>query len=154
MRCQKNRNLLRRLNKKTNTILIVALCSLLSVSLFFTFMSCDRQEMLYGTWVLQTVLMNGEPLEDSLQFNLIPKYTSYTFFIMNSLTIRTIASGESITSPEGLYYFKDKSTIEMKYTLLYKYYEITAAIKKLNRQELHLQYNDNGNDYLLKLYSY
>jgi len=114
----------------------------------------DREERLYGRWNLQTVLMNDEPLNDSMQFNVIPKWTNYKFFYMNSLDVSTVALGQPVSSPDGYYYFSNKSTLEMQYTLLYKRYDISAKIKKLTTNELNLEYTDNGNTYFLQLFSY
>ena len=129
-------------------------CTLVAFTTFFllTFSSCDKEERLYGSWNLQTVLMNGELLNDSLQYNLIPKYTYYTFHFENILHIENKAL--ALSSPDGIYYFKNNSTVNMKYSLQYKRFDIDAKIKKLNKKELHLEYEDNGNNYLLKLYSY
>jgi hypothetical protein len=112
----------------------------------------SREDILYGDWRLQTVLMNGKPLEDSLQYNVAPN-TRYTFFYFNSLTITAFVSGQPTTSFDGYYFFKDRSTLEMKYTLWYERYDITAKIKKLTKRELNLEYEDNGNTYFLTLYS-
>jgi len=121
--------------------------------IFFVFASCDNEDKLYGTWNLQTVLMNGEPLNDSLQFNVIPKYTDYIFFYENVLTVKTHALGAYVSSLDGFYYFKNNSTLYMKYSILYKKYDITAKIIKLTNRELNLEYDDRGNTYFLKLYS-
>ena len=115
--------------------------------------SCGKEEMLLGSWNLQTVLMNNEPLNDSLQFNVIPKYTYYTFSFANVLTVQTFALNGNITAPDGFYRLKDKSTLYMRFTLLHKHYDIDAKIKKLNRRELYLEYEYNSNTYFLKLYS-
>jgi hypothetical protein len=114
--------------------------------------SCDNEDILYGTWRLQNVSMNGEALDDSLQFNVIPKYTYYTFHYQNSLNVSTYVLGAPTSSADGYYIFLNNSTIKMKFTLLYQRYEIKAKIKKLNRKELHLEYDDKGNTYFLKLY--
>ena len=123
------------------------------IFLLITVSSCYKEEKLYGNWNLQTVLMNGEPLNDSLQFNVIPTYTYYNFSLLNILIVQTYALGEAITAPDGYYHFINNSTINMKYTLLYQKYDIDAKIKKLNGRELHLEYEDKGNIYFLKLYS-
>jgi len=114
---------------------------------------CDKEDKLYGTWHLQVVKMNGAPLNDSLQFNVIPFNTYYTFFYANVLNIKTYSLGKTIESPTGKYYLKKNSTLDMQYSLLYETYNITAKIKKLNRNELILEYEDKGNNYYLKLYS-
>jgi hypothetical protein len=104
-------------------------------------------------WRLQTVLMNNEPLDDSLQFNVIPKYTYYYFYIENSLNVSTYALGQPVSSADGFYRFTNRSTLEMRFSLLYKRYHITANIKKMTRKELNLEYEENGNTYLLMLFS-
>ena len=146
MCCQKNRNILRGLK-------VYFFCHLLSVFCFFAFISCDKQEMIINSWNLQTVLKNGQPLNDSLQFNLIPRYTHYNFYYANSLNVSTFASGQLTSSSNGFYEFTNSSTIRMRFTLLYQRYEITAKIKKLTRNELNLEYEDNGNTYFLKLFA-
>jgi hypothetical protein len=118
-----------------------------------TFSSCDKEEMILKSWKLQTVLMNDEPLNDSLQFNLLTTYTYYTFFYANSLTVRTYALGQHTTSADGFYRI-NKSTLEMRFSLLYNRYNISAKIKKLTRRELNLEYTDNGDTYFLKFYAY
>jgi len=142
MRRKKNWNIIRRL------ILLSAFSLLLS-----TFICCDKEEMLYGSWNLQTVLKNGEPLNDSLAFNLIPNYTYYTFFYANILTVDTYAKGQPASSSNGSYRFIDKSTLELRFTIFYINYNFHARIKKLTQRELHLEYDDNGNTYLMKLYT-
>jgi len=157
MRSKKNRNLFRRLttllHKTENHKLKIAFCFLLSAFCFLTFISCDKEEMIMNSWNLQTVLMNNEPYNDSLQFNLVPRYTYYDFLFANTLNVRTFVIGEYASSADGFYKFVNKSTIEMRFSLLYKRYHITAKIKKLTRKELHLEYEKNGNVYYLKLYA-
>jgi hypothetical protein len=113
--------------------------------------SCDKENMLYGTWRLQAVLMNGDTLNDTLQFNVIPKYTIYEFFYEHTFTVKTYISGQSVTSPEGFYNITNNS-LHMRYTLLYRRYDIPAKIKKLTRRELNLEYEYEGNSYFLKFY--
>jgi len=96
--------------------------------------------------------MNGEPLNDTSQYNVIPKYTTYTFFLQHSFAIRTYALGQTLTSTEGSYRLKGKN-INIKYTILYKRYNIEATITKLSRRELNLEYVDKENTYFLKLYT-
>ena len=127
---------------------------LLIVFVSFTLSSCDKEERLYGSWRLQTVFMNGDTLNDSLQFNVLPRYTFYTFSFSNNLLVQTYALGIPVSSPDGFYKFENNSTIEMNYTLLYKQYNIKAKIKKLTKRELDLEYDDNGNHYSLVLYAY
>jgi hypothetical protein len=105
------------------------------------------------SWRLQTVLMNDEPLNDSLQFNVIPKYTYYQFFVENTLSVITYAQEEHIASSSGFYRFENRSTLEMRFSLLYKRYHMKATIKKLTSRELNLEYEDNGNTYFLILFS-
>jgi len=134
--------------RKMVLFLLSAFCFLLS-----TFcISCDKEEMLYGTWNLQTVLMNDESLNDSLQFNVIPRYTYYKFFFANSLTVSTYALGKTTSSSDGKYIYKGNSYVKMNFTIFEKSYEITAKIKKITQKELHLEYDDHGNHYFLKLY--
>jgi hypothetical protein len=116
-------------------------------------MSCDREETIVNTWQLSSVLMNGEPLNDSLQFNVIPRYTYYIFSYANILEVRTIVSSQVAISLDGYYSFADYSTLNMEFTLLYKKYSIKAKITKLTRRELNLEYEYNGNVYFLTLFS-
>jgi hypothetical protein len=128
---------------------------LIAVFCFSTFASCDREEMIVNSWNLRTVLKNGEPHYDSLQFHLIPKYTTYYFYYAqtHSLNVKTFALDQLATSADGYYRFKNKSTLELRFTLLYKKYEIEAKIKKLNSRELNLEYTDKeGDTYFMKLY--
>ncbi|MCL1851193.1 MAG: hypothetical protein FWF70_07335 [Bacteroidetes bacterium] len=126
-----------------------------SLVLLFIFARCNgKEEKIYGRWRLQTVFMNGDTLNDSLQFNVIPKITIYNFFLGNSLTIKTYIMGISTTSSDGYYSFKNNSTINMKYTILYQSFDITAKIKKLTQKELNLEYEDKGNKYFLILYPF
>jgi len=97
--------------------------------------------------------MNGEVYTDSTQFHLLTKHTYYNIFYHNSLDVKTIANGQWTASSNGYYRFIDKSTIEMRFTLLYQQQEITAKIKKLTRRELNLEYEEDGDTYLLKLYT-
>jgi hypothetical protein len=130
---------------------LIAACGLL-LSAFLT--GCDREDMLYNTWNLSSVLMNGEPLNDSLQFNVIPKYTYYTFFYVNVLEISTVALGSVAKTSDGYYAFIDHSTLLMEFTLLYEHYKIEAKIKKITRRELNLEYKDSaGNTYFLIFFS-
>jgi len=135
MCCKKNRNIL------------------WGLIIFLAFTGCDKEEMLINSWNLQTVLMNNEPLNDSTRFNIIPKYTYYSFYYANSLTVSTLVNGKYTSSSNGSYRFADRSTLTMHFTLLYRTYDVTAEIKKLTRKELHLEYEDNGNTYFLKLYA-
>ena len=152
---KKNWNILRRLSRKTNSIPFSAFCVLLSAFSFLSFVSCDNEEKIYGTWHLQSALMNGKPISDSLQLNVIPKYTYYIFFISSDVmeVISYDSSGEQTISPIGTYHFIDNKTLEMNYRLVSTQYEITAKIKKLTWQELNLEYEDQGNTYFLKLFS-
>jgi len=109
--------------------------------------------MIIGSWNLQAVLVNGEACTDSTQFHLQTKYTYYNFFYMNSLDVRTFANGQPTASSNGFYKFVNNSTLEMRFTLLYQQNEVKAKIKKLTRKELNLEYEDNGDTYLLKLYT-
>jgi len=70
------------------------------------------------------------------------------------MTVSTYVLGLDISSPDGYYRFLNKSEIEMKFTLLYKRYEINASIKKLTKRELNLEYEDKGNTYFLQLFAY
>ena len=151
MRRQKNRNILRRLIKRD--FAPYAFCFLLSAFCLFSLSSCDREELLYNTWNLQSVNMNGKPFSDSLQYNLLPTYTYYIFFYANSLTVRTYAMEQITTSSDGFYNLESKSKLEMKFTILNKRYTINAKIKKLTKKELNLEYEDKGNTYFLKLYA-
>ncbi|MDR2971456.1 MAG: hypothetical protein LBU83_05955 [Bacteroidales bacterium] len=121
--------------------------------LLLTFSSCDKQEMLYGSWNLQTATMNGKPLNDSLQFNAIPAYTYYSFLYENRLTVRTFAMGQITSSPDGFYKLDKKLNLEMSFTILHKRYNIRAKIKKLTKKELNLEYEENGNKFFLKLFT-
>jgi hypothetical protein len=133
-----------------------AFCFLIPAFCLFAslFSSCDKEEKLFGTWRLQTVFMNGDTLRDSLQYNLLPKYTLYVFFLQNSFELNTVINGIHTTSTDGFYSFKNKSTINLNYTIRWQHYSIEAKIKKLTRRELTLEYSDNGNEYLLILYTY
>ena len=158
MRRQKNWNILRKLEfknlrfknlkKLTNLLLLFPFSFLL-----FTLTSCDRQERIINSWHLQTVLKNNELYNDSSQFNLIPKYTYYDFYYANTLTVRTFVNGQFTSSYNGLYKFTSNSTIEMTFTIFYQRYEITAKIKKLTRNELNIEYEEDGNTYFLKLFA-
>jgi len=108
--------------------------------------------MIINSWHLQTVLKNDEPYNDSLLFNLIPKYTYYSFYYANSLNVSTFVNGQYTSSATGFYQFTNNSTIKMTFTLLYQRYEITAKIKKLTRKELNLEYEEDGDIYFLKLF--
>ena len=155
MRRQKNRNILRRLKNKKfapsclRVFLLSAFCFLLSAC----FVCCDKQEMLYNSWQLQSVKMNGKPYSDSLQYNLTPNYTYYTFFYDNALIVRTYAMQQITTSSDGFYKLESNSKLEMSFTILNKRYSINAKIKKLTKKELNLEYEDKGNTYFLKLYT-
>jgi len=176
MCCQKNRNIFRRLKLLLHRVTLrtppvrfastppmnwrgispVSLLSALLLFCFFTFTSCDREELIVNSWNLRTVLKNGEPFTDTMQFHLIPKHTNYAFYYpqTSSLLVKTYALNQIATSADGNYYFKDKSTIWMRFTLLYKRYEIEATIKKLNGRELNLEYKDKEGDiYFMKLYA-
>jgi len=157
MRRQKSRNILRRLIKRNFAPSSLRPFSfspfLLFTLLLFTLSSCDKEEMLYNTWNLQSVTLNGQALNDSSQFNVIPKYTYYTFFYGNSLTVQTFAEGQITTSSDGFYKLSGNSTLEMSFTILYKKYIINAKIKKLTKKELNFEYEDKGNTYFLKLYT-
>jgi len=157
MRRQKNWNIFRRLKNKKIVLSSLRPFSfspfLLFSLLLFSLSSCDKEEMLYNTWHLQSVTMNGQALNDSSQFNVIPNYTFYTFFYGNSLTVQTFAEGRRISSSDGIYNLVGKSKIEMSFTILYNRYNINAKIKKLTKKELNLEYEDKGNTYFLKLYT-
>ena len=120
----------------------------------FTFSSCDKEERLYGRWRLQEAYMNGDTLNDSTQYNVISKKTTYTFFYYNILTVSTDALETSISSTDGHYSFINKSTINLRYSIMYNVYNIDAKINKLSRNELNLEYDDKGNHYLLIFYTY
>ena len=159
MRCKKNWNIFRKLTTHRSPLTayrtpLAALYILLALCSLFSFASCDKEELIVNRWRLQTVLMNGDTLNDSLQFNVIPKYTVYSFYYFNSLVVSTYVNEQQTSSSDGVYQFTSKSTIGMRFTLLYNRYEIEAKIKKLTRRELNLEYKDDGNTYFLKFYAY
>ena len=141
MRSQKNRNLLWRLTA-------------IHVLLFFCLTSCDKEDKLMNRWNLQHVSVNGGALKDSSIYHLLPRYTDYVFFIENSLSVETYIplNGQFTSSADGYYKLKN-STLEMRFRILNQKTNITAKIKKLTKKELHLEYSDKGNTYLLKLYT-
>jgi len=169
---QKNRYILRRLihqiNLSVNRILLLReplenkglryfflmlFCS--SALLLFCFTSCDREEMIVNKrWHLNSTLMNGELYTDSTQFNIIPKYTYYFFSHGNALEIRTLVDNQQVVSPNGKYFFKNRSTLEMEFTLRYQKYKIDSVnIVKLTNKEMNLEYVYKGNTYFLKFFS-
>jgi len=156
---QKNRNLLRGLKKTfcfercTQRPYVLTFCLLLSAFCLLTLSSCDPEERIISRWNLQEVLVNNEPYEDSTQFHLLTTHTYYYFYYMNSLEVRTYANGKPQSAYDGFYQFVDRSTIYMRFTLLWEFNEITAKIKKLTQRELHLEYEEDGDVYYLKLYS-
>jgi hypothetical protein len=98
--------------------------------------------------------MNGESITDSTQFNIIPKYTYYTFSYANVLEITTIVDNQQVKSPNGRYFFKNRSTLELEFTLKYQKYKIDSVnIVKLNNKEMNLEYEYKGNTYFLKFFS-
>jgi hypothetical protein len=110
--------------------------------------------MIVGRWRLQTVLVNDEPYQDSTHFHLLVNITTFYFQYSNSLNVRTIANGKLTETADGFYKFEgNKSKIFMRFTLLWDYNEITAKIKKLTNRELHLEYEEKGDIYYLKLFS-
>ena len=143
---QKNRNIFRRLEFKKISFLLFSF-------LLFSLTSCDPEETILGSWNLQAVSVNGETYTDSTQFHLLTRDTYYNFFYMNSLDVRTNANGQYTASSNGFYKLGKNSTLEMRFTILYQQNEFTAKIKKLTRKELNLEYEDNGDTYLLKLYT-
>jgi len=170
MDCKKNRNILRRLihqiritvnrilllrepfeNKGLRNIFLL-FCS--SAFLLFCFTSCDPEEMIVNkSWHLDSALMNGELYTDSTQFNIIPKYTNYFFSHGNALEIRTIVDGQQVTSPNGKYFFKNRSTLKMEFTLKYQKYKIDSVnIVKLTNKEMNLEYDYKGNTYFLRFF--
>ena len=144
---KKNWNLLRGLKH--------ASCFLLFALGFLSFMSCDKQEMLQNRWNLESVSVNGSPIDSAhMKFHLLPKYTYYIFFLENSLNIATLANGQYTESADGYYKFADRSTLEMRFKILGQpKQDIKAKIKKLTNKELNLEYTDNGDTYFLKLYT-
>jgi len=106
-------------------------------------------------WNLQSVTVNGEPIDSlTMQYHLLPKYTDYVFFYEESLSVDTYANGQFTSSADGAYRFINKSTLEMKFTILNKKNDISAKIKKMTKREMNLQYEKDGNIYFLKLYTY
>ena len=152
---QKNRNILRRLIQKNcfRPFALYLFCFLLSAFCLFSLTSCDPEEMLYNSWQLQSVKMNGKSVSDSLPYNLTPTRTYYTFFYQNSLTVLTYAMQQITTSSDGYYELVGNSRLKMSFTILNKRFEINAKIKKLTKKELNLEYEDKGNTYFLKLYT-
>jgi len=105
-------------------------------------------------WHLNSVLMNGEPYNDSTQFNIIPKYTYYYFSYLNVLEVSTLVDEQPVISANGKYFFKDRSTLELEFTLKYQKYKIDSVnIVKLNNKEMNLEYDFKGNTYFLKFFS-
>jgi len=168
---QKNRNILRRLTHQIfqmvnripllrvplkNKGLRYKVFLLLSPFSFllFCFSSCDPEEMIVNkTWHLDSTLVNGELYTDSTQFNIIPKYTYYFFGHGNVLEIKTIVDEQQVTSPNGKYFFKDRSTLKLEFTLKYQKYKIDSVnIVKLTNKEMNLEYNYKGNTYFLKFF--
>lgn len=141
---KKNRHLLRRL---TVLLPLFATCFVLLVNLS----SCDREELIINRWNLQEVLKNDEPYEDSTQYHLIPSVTLYYFYYVNSLNVRSIYSPSG--TYDGHYHFVNPSTIFMRFTIKNQRNEFTAKIKKLTQRQLHIEYEDKGDIYYLKLYS-
>jgi hypothetical protein len=133
---------------------------------------CDKEDLILGSWNLQHVFINGEEIKEPEEpeeseepeksnkpeeFNLILNKTYYHFHVGNSLNVTTITNnGEPLSSLDGYYIFtnKVKSKIEMKFALKYKRYHIFAIIKKLTRKEMHMEYEQNGDHYLLKFYTW
>ena len=105
-------------------------------------------------WTLQSVTINSTPIDSTqIQYHLLTKYTDYVFFMENSLCIDTYVNGQFTSSADGAYKFVNKSTLEMKFTILNKRKEITAKIKKLTKREMNLQYEEGKDTYFLKLYA-
>jgi hypothetical protein len=118
-------------------------------------MCCDKEEIIKNRWNLQSVSMNGSPIDSSqMQYHLLPKYTDYVFFMENSLNVETYANGQFTASADGIYKFVNKSTLEMNFTILNKRSSITAKIKKLTKREMNLEYEESGNTYFLMLYAH
>jgi hypothetical protein len=81
----------------------------------------------------------------------MPKYTYYYFFYGNALEVTTIVDNEQIRSPNGKYFFKNHSTLELEFTLKYQKYKIdNVNIVKLTNKEMNLEYDYKGNTYFLK----
>ena len=69
------------------------------------------------------------------------------------LNIDTYANGQYTASADGYYVFKNRSTLEMKFTILNQRNNIKANVKKITNKELNLEYKDNDDTFLLKLYA-
>jgi hypothetical protein len=108
--------------------------------------------MIIKRWNLQTILVNNEPINEPYPYHLIPNYSYYTFFYANSLDVNSYIDGRWEPSADGYYSFVNKSTVEMRFTIIDQRYNISAKIKKLTKRELHLEYENKGNTYYLKLY--
>jgi hypothetical protein len=97
--------------------------------------------------------MNNKPLQDSIHYHLLKRYTDYVFLFENSLNVETYAKGQYTASADGYYKFTNRSTLEMRFTILNQRTAITAKIKKLTNKELQLEYKEKGATYFLKLYT-
>jgi len=171
---KKNWNILRRLTKhiiliphhfisrrlKPATNIIISSSHHLIISsafyflLLFTFTSCDKSEILRGNWNLQSVFINDKEVTDSDEYHLILYYTYYYFFIQNSFNIKTVIDGQQWEAPNGFYIYNYRNkTIQMKFTLMDQRSEINAKIKKLTKNEMQLEYEKDGNIYLLTLFA-
>jgi len=159
MCCKKNWNLIRRLTHRSPQTAhckpLTAFCLLLFACCLS---SCDKEDLLYGRWNLQGVSINGKTVENPEEYYLRLLYTNYIFGLSNTLTISTVANIDEnpqiLTSPDGLYLYNyKKSTLDLKFTLLYTRTSIEAKVKKLNNKEMKLEYTKDGNLYLLQLYA-
>ena len=118
-------------------------------------MSCDKSEVLRGTWNLQSVFINDKEVTDSDEYHLILYYTYYIYFYdEKTLDIKTVVDGQQWGAPNGFYSYNYRNkTLQMNFTLMDQRSEINAKIKKLSRNEMRLEYEKDGNIYLLTLFS-
>jgi len=117
-------------------------------------MSCDKSDILLGVWNLQGVSINDKEVIDSDEYHLKLFVTNYYIYYYNSLNIRTVVDGQTWETPNGFYNYNHiNKTLQMKFTLMDQRSEINAKIKKLSKNEMRLEYEKDGNIYLLKLFS-
>ena len=122
--------------------------------LLSTFLSCDKTEIVRSVWNLQGVSINDKEVTDSDEYHLKLFVTNYYIHYANSLDVRTVVDGQQWGTPNGFYIYNYKNkTLQMRFTLVDQHSEIMAKIKKLTRNEMRLEYEKDGNIYLLKLFS-
>lgn len=107
----------------------------------------DAEERIVGYWKLADVYVNGEPADSTA---ILPNRPGnfYSFFIERMISLTALDGTIWYESVYGGWEFENKNKeLYVAFTLKNKKYEYTAVIKRLTRDELVYEYDDENGDH-------